>query len=112
MPNTEPIRMANGGIPRRLTFDLMREMHMHIWRTTGRKPHDHTIRCTKAHRDAYLQMFGDRLTAATIMEPAFDGVPIAVDLVDLVGAVPADQMEWLLAGQVVGVLADLRAGGG
>jgi hypothetical protein len=97
--------MANGGIPRRLTFELMREMHRLIWRTTGRKPHDHVIRCAKVQLDAYLLLFGDRLSVAIRMSPAFDGTPI---LSDPNAGVPVDQMQWLRDGFVVGVLADLQ----
>src|SRR5262245_57763269 len=103
MPNIEPVRMANGGVPRRLTFELMREMREQIYKHKGLLPD--LVRCSLLQRDRYLKLFGERLNMAMVEAAAFDGVPI---LIDVDGTIPSDQMEWSRSGWgVLGVLADL-----
>lgn len=97
------IRLANGGVPRRLTFDLMREMRRAIYHAVG---HPDEIRCPQRQLQAYELLFPKRerrlAAEAEFSGSAWDGIPMLLD-----ESLAADCIQWRRGGEVVGVIADL-----
>lgn len=114
MPNSDEIRdkcnsgeicrMANGGVPRRLTFELMREMRQLIYRATGLLPDE--IRSPQRQLETYEELFPEperrAANAAEFKGHSWDTIPMLLD-----ETMAADCMQWRRGGVVVGVLADL-----
>lgn len=99
--------MANGGVRRRLTFDLMYEMRRLIYQNKGLVADE--IRCSTWQLEAYGLLFPERerrlAKEAEFHGHSFDGVPM---LLDETGMVAADRMLWVHRERgVVGVLDDL-----
>lgn len=94
--------MANGGVPRRLTFELMREMRALIFRGKGLLPDE--IRCPQRQLEAYDGLFpvAFRMSDPHVKGYEWDGIPMLLD-----ESMPADCIQWRRCGRVLGAIADL-----
>ncbi len=91
-PQWEANVLANGGTPRALTFDLMREMRRNIYEASGERPD--LIVCSPAQHEAYGKLFATdrryidnvRLRGDVIKLDGgyqvleFDGIPVVEDI--------------------------------
>jgi len=98
------VALRNGGVPRRISFNLMRECQVWIHADGGSDADE--IRCNHDTIIAYAALFPDydrrQWESAPFRCCAWDRTPILQD-----ETVPVGEMWWFNNGERVGVIADL-----
>lgn len=111
MPDSQIVELRNAGVPRRLTFDLMRDCRRWIVADNGAQPTE--IRCNHYTMMLYAELFPEydrmRWAAAEHKACSWDMIPM-LEYPDI----PSGEIRWYIdenrdreRARIVGVIADL-----